>query len=269
MKLSIYTAVKNGISNDLHIEAMLRHHLPLADEIVVNEGYSSDRTFERISGIDPKVKIFRSHWETPAGVAWSVGFKEAARERCTGDWCLLLDCDEFVPEWEFEAIRDHLRSTSDLVATLNYVNFYGNYRVFHADPKKVRWPKRKMVFHRNLPDFEIWGDGSNVRRRGVDFSWEAASRGFSVHHFGMVRDAATLRHKWWIQGRAMSGRSAWLSPPRVLFRLFPHDWRDPQFFEDLAIYDGPFVQAVRENPSEFVRDGMTLLKLLEARRGDR
>jgi hypothetical protein len=42
MKLSIYTIVKNGLYNDLHVEAMLRHHLPLADEIVINDGFSDD-----------------------------------------------------------------------------------------------------------------------------------------------------------------------------------------------------------------------------------
>ncbi|MGH8208927.1 MAG: hypothetical protein ACREU6_04905, partial [Steroidobacteraceae bacterium] len=69
MKLSVYTAIKDGIANDLHIEAMLKHHVPLADEIVVNEGYSSDDTYERIRNLDPKIKIFRSEWETPKDLA--------------------------------------------------------------------------------------------------------------------------------------------------------------------------------------------------------
>jgi hypothetical protein len=57
MKLSLYTGVKDGLFYDFHVEAMLRHHLPLADQIVVNEGFSTDGTFEAISQIDSKIQI--------------------------------------------------------------------------------------------------------------------------------------------------------------------------------------------------------------------
>jgi len=40
MKLSLYTFVKNGLYLDFHVVAMLRHHLLLADEIIVGEGYN-------------------------------------------------------------------------------------------------------------------------------------------------------------------------------------------------------------------------------------
>ena len=33
MKISVYTSVRNGLYFDFHIAQMLRHHLPLADEI--------------------------------------------------------------------------------------------------------------------------------------------------------------------------------------------------------------------------------------------
>jgi hypothetical protein len=49
MRLSIYTFVKDGLFLDFHVVAKLRHHLSLADEIVGNEGYGKDSTFEAIS----------------------------------------------------------------------------------------------------------------------------------------------------------------------------------------------------------------------------
>jgi hypothetical protein len=266
MKLSLYTAIKDGIANDLHIEAMLRHHLPLADEIVVNEGYSKDDTYRRISNIDPKVRVFRSDWEIPKNLQWSIGFDEAARRACTGDWCIHLDSDEFIPEWEFESIRSYLAQTSDTLIPVRFVNFYGNYRVYHAHPEKVNWPPRKMVIHRNREDIEFWGDGSNVRIRGEEFRWDTSTAMFTVHHFGMVRDPAILRYKWWVQGRAISGHSTKHRPPRLLFRLFPHDWKDPQFFSDLEIYSGEDILAVKRDPQEFTRDRMMLVKAIESRR---
>jgi glycosyltransferase involved in cell wall biosynthesis len=262
MKVSVYTAVKDGIANDYHIEAMLKHHLPLADEIIVNEGYSSDDTYERIRRISPKIKIFRSHWEMEKDAAWCVGFKDAARLRCTGDWCIMLDADEFIPEWEFCAMREHLANTDEIMVPVRFVNFYGNYRVYHANPEKVLWPDKKMIIHRNRTDLEIWGDGSNIRLRGSELKWDTSIKEYTVHHFGMVRHPGVLRYKWWIQGRAMAGRPTRLRPPRWIFNFFPHEWRDPQFLPDLAVYAGRDICAVRDNPAEFIRDNMMLARFL-------
>ena len=101
MRLSIYTCIKDALYWDLHAVAMLKHHLPLADEIVVNEGYSTDGTFDAIRDLDPRIRVFRSRWPKPEGMDWYKSFKDPARQRCTGDWCLHLDCDEFIPEWDF------------------------------------------------------------------------------------------------------------------------------------------------------------------------
>jgi glycosyltransferase involved in cell wall biosynthesis len=266
MKISIYTAVRNGIENDFHVEAMLRHHAPLVDEIVVNEGYSSDGTYERIQNISKNIVIFRTHWGSAEDINWYVRFKEEARKRCTGDWCILLDCDEFIPEWEFEKLRAALSHTNEMMLSADFINFYGNYRVFHGAPGIVNWPARKMIVHRNDPQLEIWGDGSNVKIRQHDFAWGVARPIITVHHFGMVRDPGTLRYKWWTQGRRFRGRVGLLRPPRVLFNMFPHDWMDAQFFENLVLYDGPLIAAVREQPAEFVRDKMLLVRELERRR---
>ena len=62
MKLSLYTFVKNGLENDFHVEAMLKHHAPLVDEIIVNEGYSTDGTYEKISAISNNINVFRTNW---------------------------------------------------------------------------------------------------------------------------------------------------------------------------------------------------------------
>jgi hypothetical protein len=43
---------------------------------------------------------------------------------------------------------------------------------------------------------------------------------------------------------------------------------DDQFLDDLAIYDGPYIQPVRENPARFTRDGMKLHKFLARRAAD-
>lgn len=264
MRLSLYTSIRDGLYFDFHVVDMLKHHLPLADEIIVNEGYSTDGTYEAIKDIDAKIKLFRHNWDTSDPKTWHIKFKNQARKLCTGDWCLLLDSDEFIPEWEFPFIRDFINSTDKVIASLSFVNFYGNYKVYHKQPELMNWPARKAVLHRNLPDIEVWGDGSNVCHKEKKVT--VADPVATCHHFGFVRNAARLRQKWRIQhfmhrhGSTKTARWDWV--PGFVFDLFPHRWDDPEIMPYLVIYNGPFVKAVKDKPGEFVRDGFKVFDLL-------
>jgi glycosyltransferase involved in cell wall biosynthesis len=264
VKLSLYTFVKDGLYYDFHVIEMLKHHLPLADEIIVNEGYSSDGTYEEIAAINSeKIKIIRRKWEGGRGLEWVRSFKNEARKQCTGDWCLLLDCDEFIPEWEFASLRGYLETTRETIAPLKLTNFYGNYKVYHAQPAKVTWPDIKMVIHRNFSDIEVVGDGSNVRRSNAEWDWKGEREPFQCHHFGFVRRPSRLREKWRnMRGKLYNNKLPWFRIPAFLFDWFPHHWKDPQFMHDLRTYEGPYVKAVRDNPPEFVRDRFVLYDYL-------
>jgi glycosyltransferase involved in cell wall biosynthesis len=270
MKISVYTAMRDCIRHDYPYLDMIRHHLPLADEIVINEGFSTDGTYETLQGLDSKVRVFRTKWNQESGENWWIHFKDAARRQCTGDWCVHLDSDEFLPDWEFDRLRQQLSTTAEMMLPVRFVNFYGNCRVFHSDPGKSHWVTRKMIIHRNDQDaIEFWGDGSNVRLKGQEFSWGDGEPKFDVHHFGGVRHAGRLRQSWWLQGRFRTGRSIAIRPPQWVFDLFPAKWEDPDFIEYLAIYEGPLIKAVRDNPRRFARDGFELLRTLAARTSDK
>jgi glycosyltransferase involved in cell wall biosynthesis len=264
MLLSIYTYVKDALFYDLHLVDMLKHHLPLADEIVVNEGYSKDNTYEAIRDLDPKIKVVRHRWNQPAGTAeWYLEAKDTARRLCQGEWCFHLDADEFVPEWEFEEIRRHIAGTNEELIPIRFLNFYANYKVFHGNPQKIGWPAKKMILHRNRPDVQFWGDGANVRLKDQKLDWEKSPLRYTVHHFGTVRNAARLREKWHIQAGVYAKKRRWFHLPSFLFNWRPHDWRDPMFLQDLQIYEGPYIKAVKENPDEFVRDGFQMYDYLK------
>lgn len=262
MKLSIYTFAKDALYLDFHLVPMLKHHLALADEIIVNEGYSSDGTYEAIKDLDPRIKVYRNRWDESDPRQWSMRFKNQARELCTGDWCLLLDCDEFLPDWQFQPFREFLETTELQMFELKYLHFYGNYRVLNANPKRLRWPVTKRTVHRNRPDIEVWGDGSNVKIAGRDEPFGSEGL-FDCHHFGFVRHAARLRQKWRAQRRRNDpARPKWDLTPGFIYNLLPHNWQDPDILPDLRRYDGPYVKAVLEDPDEFVRDRFRLLDVV-------
>ena len=196
MKISIYTYLRNGLFLDYHAVQMLKHHLPLADEIIVNEGFSDDGTYEAIKDIDPKVRIFRRHWDdVPPGETWWGVLSDEAREKCTGDWCIKLDADEFIPEWEFDRIRQMLGRAERDLFPIRFKNFYANYRVLHARPERTMWPAWKFAIHRNLPTVHAVGDGSSVKI-GSEAWDDVAPDAVELHHFGAVRHPARLRQKW-------------------------------------------------------------------------
>jgi hypothetical protein len=64
----------------------------------------------------------------------------------------------------------------------------------------------------------------------------------------------------------VSGKRTRFAPPMLMFRIFAHNWRDTEFFPDLAIYPGPDILAVKQDPEEFIRDNMVLVKAIESRR---
>lgn len=261
MKLSIYTGVYNGLRLDFPIEEMLAHHLPLADEIIVNEGHSDDGTFERISHIGSKIRIIRNAWDRSDPSAWHRRFGETARRACTGDWCVKLDCDEFIPEWEFERLRNLLEHTKGTVLPVKFVHFYANYRVVNAHPEKSRWPAFGYRIHRNIEGIEVVGDGAQIREVGSELP-PVGDEWIECHHFGAVRHPARLRQKWRNDSLMKRKRPRFDWVPGFLFDLFPHNWLDEDFVGDLAIYEGPHIAAVRQHPERFTRDGMSVYKAL-------
>jgi glycosyltransferase involved in cell wall biosynthesis len=265
MKLSLYTCVKNGIFYDYHVVDMIKHHLPLADEIIVYDGMSTDGTREAISRIDPKVKLFSGEWGKPTHEEWFADFKNVARKRCVGDWCILLDPDEFIPEWDFDRLRRTMETSSHQIIKLNWIHFYGNFRVYNARPEKKKWAVYKFQGHKNISEFEVWGDGSNVGPKSKDYTGLVSPEVFDCHHFGMVRNPARLREKLRIVHRAKSGIRKWIPIPAFVFNLLPYNWFDEDFLDDLAIYDGKLISAVENNPAEFTRDRMKLYRYLKRR----
>ncbi|TWT54672.1 Glycosyl transferase family 2 [Rubripirellula amarantea] len=266
--ISIHTVAKDAIRLDYHLECMLKHHVQFADEVIVMEGYSSDGTFERIKDIDPKIKIVRKRWNATDSY---LDFVELGRKECSGDWCLKLDADEFLPEWEWDRLRKYIDSTEDAVAAIHLKNFYGSYEVFHKDPGKLRWPEFKWCIHPNTEKYEFWGDASNVHEIGEDANACRTGDNFEVHHFGTVRHAARLREKWRtqsIRNQKHSGKYDDIRKirmlPKWLFDLLPHNWLDEDIIGDLGVYEGPFMEVVVDNPHEFTRDKNKVRRYLEA-----
>lgn len=102
-------AVKNGKSLGYPFVESIRSALPLCDEFIISDGYSSDGTYEALKrhfGGISKIKIFRDTWNQKSfkGSAIRNALNEA-RRRCTKDYIIEIDANEIIPEEDIDFIR--------------------------------------------------------------------------------------------------------------------------------------------------------------------
>lgn len=99
MKLSVAIITFNEEENLPRTLAPLKG---LADEVIVLDSFSSDRTVEiaREAGC----KVFQEPW--PGHIAQ----KNSALAKCSGEWILSLDADEVLPPEMVEAVRSAMGS---------------------------------------------------------------------------------------------------------------------------------------------------------------
>lgn len=95
--LSVCMIVKNEENN---IARAINSFLPFADEIVVNDTGSTDRTLEILAGL-PKVRVIQSTWKGDFSYARNLSIEEA---KCS--WILWMDADDFVPP---EQVKNFLK----------------------------------------------------------------------------------------------------------------------------------------------------------------
>jgi len=86
--LSVCMIVKNEEDN---IARAINSFLPFADEIVVNDTGSTDRTLEIVRSL-PKTKVIQSEWISDFSYSRNLSLDAA-----TCSWCLWMDADDYVP----------------------------------------------------------------------------------------------------------------------------------------------------------------------------
>jgi len=88
-------------NEEANIARTLRSIAEIADEIIIVDSGSIDRTLELAREFGAKVKIYSEQWKGFAAQ------KNSAIEKCTGDFILSLDADEEVtPELASEILRE-------------------------------------------------------------------------------------------------------------------------------------------------------------------
>jgi len=232
MKLSVAIMSFNEEAN---IRRTLEAVLSLADEIVVVDSFSTDRTVEIAESLG--ARVFREPWKG------YIGQTNSCLEKCRGEWALCLDCDEVVTPELRESIRRALEQPTAEGYLLNRRTFYLGRLLRYA------WqPDRKLRLARRDASLRCEGiephpvlkmEGRVARLFGdlIHYSY----KDFSAHMGQTQNFARKSAESYCRQGRTANGFDLFSRP---FFAFFQHYFLRRAFLDGVPGFLAAFSNAV-------------------------
>lgn len=166
MKLSAAIITFN---EELNIGRTIASVLDVADEVVLVDNGSTDRTLEIAQSFGDKVRIIHEPWRGFPGQ------KNFAIEKCSGDWILSLDADEELSPELIANLRQTIAQASvDAIAINRRLMFLGRWihrGGLYPDPKVRLFRRGKARFEERPVHESIRFDGPTARAKGDLIHW--------------------------------------------------------------------------------------------------
>ena len=109
------------------IKACLQSFVDFADEIIVVDTGSKDKTVELAKAVSDKVKVFNFEWVDDFSKA-----RNFSIEKATSDWVLIVDADEHIVPQQLELIKERIQQTV-------FSGFQLIQRTYSNDSKQGLW----------------------------------------------------------------------------------------------------------------------------------
>ncbi len=192
--LSVAMIVKN---EEQFLEKVIQNVQPVADEIVIADTGSTDRTIDIINKY--KLRLFHFQWNSDEAQA-----RNFTISKCKSDWILFIDSDEFIDIRDYDKIR-HLISLKNKyiaysVIIRHYLYFNPRFKLkdlfgrvlmdWYKDfPGTIRIFKNKKKIFYSKPIFTTVRDSLRDRINLVGNS------GIMLHHLDILRNRQKRREK--------------------------------------------------------------------------
>jgi glycosyltransferase involved in cell wall biosynthesis len=127
--------------------------LPICDEFLVSDGYSTDGTYEvlkKMVAVNPKIKVCQQHWPSRKDVTVLSDVTNKVRSKCRFDYMLSLQANEIIHEQSAPFIKA-LPEMFPAVDTYSFpfIQFLSKYKF--AEGFRLR-------FSKNVPSIVAKGD---------------------------------------------------------------------------------------------------------------
>ncbi|MEW6656018.1 MAG: glycosyltransferase family 2 protein [Aquificota bacterium] len=207
--LSVLIRTKNEERN---IGRAIRSVLPLADEIVVLDSGSTDRTVEIAKNLG--AKVFFKEWEGyDKQLNYGIGL-------CSKDWVLVLDADEEVSSELRESIRKELKNPSYEVYKLCRKTFYLGDFLNHAwyPEWRVRlFKKGKVRFEGELHESVVF-EGKAGKLKGDIYHYSYKS--LEDQYLKTVKYAKIMANRMKEEGKKFRLYSLIFNPLWHFFKIY-------------------------------------------------
>jgi glycosyltransferase involved in cell wall biosynthesis len=145
--------VKNVLKQGYPFAEAIASALPICDEFLISDGYSTDGTFEilkQISSLNKKIRIFRYKWPETKNLAVLGEVTNALRHKCRFNYIFYVQANEVIHEANIELIKA-LPEMMPTVYTFSfpYIQLIGTYKITE---------ERRLRFSKNLKGIVAIGD---------------------------------------------------------------------------------------------------------------
>lgn len=160
MLISVPIVTFNVEYLDYCLESSIRCAMDLADEVVVNDGNSTDGTMDVLCQLQreygkERLRVERRDWLHD--FFWEEKERNYAASLCKGDWILFLDVDECFHEASIPRIRSYVEKASKDVLCLRFpqLNFYGTKDFIHPRTENMPFLQKHAKMGRRETNFRI------------------------------------------------------------------------------------------------------------------
>jgi len=208
--ISVCFVIKNGLINGYPFWESLESSLPIANEIVISEGYSSDKTYEVLLKFRDKykdrVKLFQADWSRNVGGCGEIisVISSEAMSRCTCKWIYYLQADEIIHKDNCNILKDIASGKLGNYNSVcfNYAHFIGSWKPL---PKGGAAYSNAIRMVKNTREISLMGDGWTFKG-SIHPVFDPNSIPKPIYHFGWVFPK-NIDQKNVEQGKIYSGMS--------------------------------------------------------------
>ena len=211
--------LKNVLKTGYPFVESIAASLPVCDEFLISEGYSTDGTYEvveKISRLNKKVKVFRQEWPVTKKYSVIAEVTNTIRAKCNYDYIFSIQANEVLHEKNIEFIRALPEICPQVNAfSLPFIHLVKDYRFFEDF---------RLRFSKNMENIVAIGDAWTL---GSSKSFIHSQTRKGVRHPRRMLQYIYKGIEWTYTNSGVSPLSRAIYLPKPIYRywsLFPKDY---------------------------------------------